>query len=199
MIFFSFFRKFVHLPNQTKQIKKMKTPTNQISKANLLFLILFALTSVLEAQQMLPPVKVLNGQGRMIDISTIQSHGKPVLMIFWKLSDMASCKNLETIFQTVNDSLQDENVKIVAICTDDAHSSLQVKPWLMAKEMDVELYFDTNGELRRALGVNPPFTFLFDKNMKVFCKQSGYCSGNESILCSKIRDCINEIREESSD
>jgi len=174
----------------------MKTPTNQISKANLLFLLLFALPSALDAQQMLPSIKVLNGNGRMIDISTIQSQGKPVLIIFWKLSDMASCKNLETIFQAVNDSLQDEKVKIVAICTDDAHSSLQVKPWLRAKEMEIELYFDTNGELRRAMGVNPPFTFLFDKNMKVFCKQSGYCAGNESILCSKIRDCIKEIGED---
>jgi peroxiredoxin len=173
----------------------MKTTSNQITRTNLLFLILFALPTVVLSQQTLPSIKVLNGKGRMIDISTIKSQGRPVLMIFWKLSDLTSCKNLEAIFQTVNDSLEKENVKIVAICTDEAHNNVHVKPWLMAKEMEIEVYFDTNGDLRRAMGVNPPFTFLFDKDMKVFCKQSGYCAGNESILCSKIRDCIDKIGE----
>ncbi len=94
----------------------------------------------------------------------------------------------------MQDSLLGDKVRLIAICTDNQTASYQVKPWLDAQELDLEVYYDINGDFQRAMGAKPPFSILFDNTMKVHCQQAGYYSGNGSVLCAKIRECVQTIQ-----
>lgn len=171
----------------------MKT---RLTISGFFFPILFLFGTAASAQpqpHQLPSVKLRDINGQPVNATHIRADSKPLLMIFWKFSDKASCDNLKTLVQTVNDSLIGEKVNVVAICSDDAVTSQQALPWIKSCELELDLYFDPNGDFRRAMGVKPPYTILFDKEMRIYCQQAGYCIGNESLVCTKIRECLEGL------
>lgn len=173
----------------------MKANTLQMSRTSFSLLLLVLCSFASQAQKhVLPSVKLINSRGIHVDAATIHSTGSPILMVFWKLTDKSSAENLKNMYQVMQDSLLEQKVRLIAICSDNATASYQVKPWLDAQELDLEFYYDMNGDFQRAMGVKPPFSILFDNNMKVHCQQAGYFSGNGSVLCAKIRECVQNIQ-----
>jgi hypothetical protein len=56
-----------------------------------------------------------------------------------------------------------------------------------------EILYDTNGDLKRALGVNSvPFTFLLDGNCNIVWKHNNYNQGDEEELYNQIKKLTNE-------
>lgn len=142
--------------------------------------------------QPLPAVNLKDANGKVVKSTEIRAFQKPMLLIFWSLSDKQSCKNLQGIVEAVSDTIGAEKVKIVSICSNAPGSMPAVIPWIRSVDLDVELYFDTNGTLAREMGIKTPFTMLYDKDMKLVCKQAGYCSGSDAVVCEKIRNCIKD-------
>jgi hypothetical protein len=170
------------------------TSTELLKKA--LFLgIVFLFAWPLHAQTKLPKVKLRQTNGQIKDASTINGAGKPLLLVFWKLSDHRSCENLERINDVLADSLLKDKIKFIAICIGDEGQTELIKPFTIANNIQAEVYIDVNGDLRRSMGIQPPHILLYDHEMKIHCQQKGYCSGNEELICNAMRACLDSIEK----
>lgn len=130
--------------------------------------------------------------GNLISVSAVVLQGQPLVMVFWKSGNSRCCENLETIQSAWMSNLKDKGVGFIAICEDCSGSWAHVKPYIMAKEWDFDIYIDVNGDLKRELGVTSiPSTLLFGKDMQLLCRHPGWCSGSEELLCEKIIGHLN--------
>ena len=179
----------MHEPNHSFKTAMRKTHVIASGRIVALIFIFLMLAGQLPAQS-LPAVNLKDVNGRVVKSSEIRANQKPMLLVFWSLSDQQSCKNLQGIVEAVGDTIGVEKVKIVTICSNEPGKMPAVIPWIRSEDLEVELYFDTNGALAREMGVKTPFTMLFDKDMKLVCKQAGYCSGSDAVVCEKIRNCL---------
>jgi cytochrome c biogenesis protein CcmG, thiol:disulfide interchange protein DsbE len=159
------------------------------------FLIMMLLLKSSFAQEnKLPSITLKTLEGKSIDSRTISGSGKPLLMVFWKTSEPRSCENLLSLYEVFTDSLLPEGIKMVAICVDETGASSHIKPFLAGKAIDIDVYIDTNGDFRRALGVTAPYTIIFDHKMNIFCQHRGYCIGNQELVCQEINKCLKLLQ-----
>jgi cytochrome c biogenesis protein CcmG/thiol:disulfide interchange protein DsbE len=92
-----------------------------------------------------------------------------------------------------NEWVKETGVKIYAISIDNQRTVDRVKPYVNASDWKFEILYDTNGDLKRALGVNSvPFTFLLDGNCNILWKHNNYNQGDEEELYNQIKKLTNE-------
>jgi peroxiredoxin len=154
---------------------------------NLLTFFLF-LSIVTFAQEKLPNVVLKDIDGNAVNLSEIKNDGKPYVINFWA-TWCAPCKReLNTISDLYEDWQKETGVKIYAISIDDQRTVDKVKPYVSAQGWEYEVLLDTNGDLKRALGVNNvPFTFLVDGKGNIVWKHNNYNPGDENELFEKIQ------------
>jgi len=153
---------------------------------NLLTFFLF-LSLLSFAQEKLPNVVLKDINGKSVNLSEITNDGKPFVINFWA-TWCAPCKReLNTISDLYEDWQKDTGVKIYAISIDDQRTVDKVKPYVSAQGWEYEVLLDTNGDLKRALGVNNvPFTFLVDGKGNIVWKHNNYNPGDEEELYEQI-------------
>jgi cytochrome c biogenesis protein CcmG/thiol:disulfide interchange protein DsbE len=153
---------------------------------NLLTFFLF-LSLLSFAQEKLPNVILKDINGKSVNLSEITNDGKPFVINFWA-TWCAPCKReLNTINELYEDWQKDTGVKIYAISIDDQRTVDKVKPYVSAQGWEYEVLLDTNGDLKRALGVNNvPFTFLVDGKGNIVWKHNNYNPGDEDELYEQI-------------
>ena len=153
---------------------------------NLLTFFLF-LSLLSFAQEKLPNVVLKDINGKSVNLSEITNDGKPFVINFWA-TWCAPCKReLNTINELYEDWQKDTGVKIYAISIDDQRTVDKVKPYVSAQGWEYEVLLDTNGDLKRALGVNNvPFTFLVDGKGNIVWKHNNYNPGDEDELYEQI-------------
>jgi len=153
---------------------------------NLLIIFLF-LSLISFAQEKLPNVVLKDINGKSVNLSEITNDGKPFVINFWA-TWCAPCKReLNTISDLYEDWQKDTGVKIYAISIDDQRTVDKVKPYVSAQGWEYEVLLDTNGDLKRALGVNNvPFTFLVDGKGNIVWKHNNYNPGDEEELYEQI-------------
>jgi len=139
------------------------------------------------AQEKLPNVELKDIKGNIVNLSEITNDGKPFVINFWA-TWCAPCKReLNTISELYTDWQNDTGVKIYAISIDDQRTVDKVKPYVNASGWEYEVLLDTNGDLKRALGVNNvPFTFLVDGKGNIVWKHNNYNPGDEEELYEQI-------------
>jgi thiol-disulfide isomerase/thioredoxin len=139
------------------------------------------------AQEKLPNVVLKDINGKSVNLSEITNDGKPFVINFWA-TWCAPCKReLNTINELYEDWQKDTGVKIYAISIDDQRTVDKVKPYVSAQGWEYEVLLDTNGDLKRALGVNNvPFTFLLDGKGNIVWKHNNYNPGDEEELYEQI-------------
>ncbi len=151
-------------------------------------LFVFLLMTVVSfAQEKLPNVTLKDINGNAVNLSELSNNGKPIVINFWA-TWCAPCKReLNTISELYPDWVEETGVKIYAVSIDDQRTVDKVKPYVNASGWEYEILLDTNGELKRALGVNNvPFTLLLDGNGNVVWKHNNYNPGDENELYEKI-------------
>ena len=137
--------------------------------------------------QNLPLEELKTLDGNAISSSVILDANSPTVVVFWKSGSNKCCENLESMQSAWLDNLQQLGVKMVAICTDCNGTWSHVKPLANGKNWEFDIYIDTNGDFKRAMNVGDvPCTMLYDQNQNLLCRSTGYCSGNEQLICEKI-------------
>ena len=83
--------------------------------------------------------------------------------------------------------MEETNVKLIAISIDDARNSSKIKPLVMSKGWEYEVYQDSNREFPNKMGVNPiPHTFLLNSKKEIVWEHVTYTDGDEDELYDEI-------------
>ncbi len=155
------------------------------------------LTGTISAQYpKLPDVDIQTIDGFPASSSIITNDSMPMIMVFWKTYDKKACKHLFAVYETYDIVLREKGVKMVAICTDAIGRTDHIKPFICGHDIDVDIYIDKSGDFKRIMSVSQePYTILFDNEMNINCRYTGYCAGNEDILCKKVEECLTALNE----
>ena len=151
-------------------------------------------TSLTAQIRELPSVDLFTLEGNRIDASTITNNNMPMILVFFKTYDNKCCENLFSICEAHEEILAEKGVKMIAICIDCVGKIEHVKPFVYGHGLDIEVYVDKNGDLKRTMGIpDAPYTILYDQKMEVYCKYNGYCTGSQEMVCEKMNECLNKM------
>lgn len=147
-------------------------------------------TTVLTAQQsIIPSVKLLTPELDRINSETLLKNQETVVLIFWKASDKKCCYHITSMIEAKSQMPQGQNIKIIGICSGEGGSVSNIKPFIAGKDWDIDVYIDTNDDLKRAMGIPGfPYTVVYGKDKNVICQYNGYCIGSEELICEKLQN-----------
>jgi len=157
---------------------------------SLLFLTNFA--QVTEEEQKLeikkvPSVQLKDMKGKSFNTASLGLKG-PVIFSFWATWCAPCKKELNTIHELYEDWQAETGVTLVAVSIDDEKTKSAVSVYVNGKAWDYMVLMDTNGDFKRAMGVNNvPHTFLMDKDGNIVYSHNNYAPGDEDKLYQEIK------------
>jgi peroxiredoxin len=164
-------------------------------KRNILLLVvlLFASTTFYAQQKgnSLPNVQLKTLDGQNFNTSDISNDGKPIVISFWATWCSPCKRELNNINDVYQDWVDETGVKVIAISIDDSRQVYKVAPYVQGKAWEFDVLLDTNGDFKRAMGVNNvPFTILLDGEGKVVYEHNNYAEGDEDELYDLILELV---------
>jgi hypothetical protein len=109
-----------------------------------------------------------------------------ILVCFWSINSEETTNELNAINAHFENWKQSVKFKLMAVSVDEGKLVNRVRPTAIMNGWTFEVFVDTNGDLRKALGSNNlPQSFII-KNGRVVYQQSGYDAGTENYLFQKI-------------
>ncbi|MGB4535723.1 MAG: TlpA disulfide reductase family protein, partial [Tenuifilaceae bacterium] len=100
-------------------------------------------------------------------------------------------KELTAIADLYDDWQEETGVKLIAVSIDDAKTVNNVRPMVNARGWEFDFYLDSNGDLRRAMGVtNVPHTFILNGKGEVVYQHTSYTDGSEMEMFKKIKELV---------
>lgn len=136
----------------------------------------------------LPNVTVKDLRGNTVSSEDFENDGKPIIISFWATWCKPCISELNAINDYFLDWVDETGVKLIAVSIDDARNAARVRPFVLGKGWEYEVYLDENSDLRRALNVNnPPHTFLLNDKREVVWQHNGYVPGDEDILFDLVQ------------
>ena len=166
-----------------------------MKKAVFFIVILFVVAFNAKAQdtkgKTLPAVTIKTLDGKSFTTNLISHDGKPIILSFWASWCRPCIKELSAIADVYVDWQEETGVKLVAISVDDSRTVNGVRPLINARGWEYEFYLDTNGDFKRAMGVNNvPHTFIINGNGEVVHQHTSYTEGSENELFEKIKKLV---------
>ncbi|HEY9551802.1 MAG TPA: TlpA disulfide reductase family protein, partial [Prevotella sp.] len=132
---------------------------------------------------------VKNIEGRSVRTDTLANAGKPFIIDFFATWCKPCCRELKAISEVYEEWQEETGVKLIAVSIDQAQNVHKVKPFADAQSWDFELLLDTNGDFKRALGIQMiPYVLIVDGTGNIVYRHSGYADGAELELIEKIRE-----------
>jgi cytochrome c biogenesis protein CcmG/thiol:disulfide interchange protein DsbE len=135
----------------------------------------------------IPAVDIKDLNGNIINTANFENDGNPIIISFWATWCKPCKQELENINDVYEDWMEETSVKLIAISIDDARNSSKIKPLVMSKGWEYEVYQDSNREFANKMGVNPiPHTFLLNGKKEIVWEHVTYTDGDEDELYHKI-------------
>ncbi|NPD44774.1 redoxin domain-containing protein [Lentimicrobium sp. S6] len=168
----------------------MKTFHTIIKQILLLQILLWA--PVLSAQ--LPSVNIYSLEGRMVNASSLNNDSMPMVVVFFKTYEQKCCQQLVSICEKKEQAFSDKGIKVIGICLDCNGDMARIKPFVYGHDLQIDVYVDKNGDLRRDMGINAfPYTIIYDHNKELICKYAGYCANSDDLIGDKLTECLKKI------
>ena len=104
------------------------------------------------------------------------------IISFWATWCIPCINELDAINEVISDWNEKENIKVLAISTDDPRSKKRVRPMVNGKDWGFEVILDSNQQFKRAMGVvGIPHTIVTYKS-EIIHRRIGYTPGEEMDL-----------------
>ena len=129
----------------------------------LLFLFYFSLFNFVIYSQ-LPNINLKDVNGNNKNLSKLSNNGNPIIISFWATWCIPCINELDDINKEI-EKWKDENVKIIAIATDDSRTKRRVRPMVNGKNWDFEIFLDENQDFKRALNISGLDVFPVSTNL----------------------------------
>ncbi len=140
-----------------------------------------------EKGKKLPSINIKDMAGNAINTAKVSNNGKPIVISFWATWCKPCKLELNTIADEYEDWQEETGVKLVAVSVDDQRTVNAVKPTVNASGWEYDIWLDTNGDFKRAMGVNyVPHTFLLDGNGTIVYSHNNFVPGDEEELYEQI-------------
>lgn len=144
------------------------------------------------AQNSLPAVDLKTLDGQIVNTSTLENNGKPIVISFWATWCSPCKRELNNINDVYEDWFEETGVRVIAISIDDARQVYKVGPYIEGVAWEFDVLLDVNSDFKRAMNVNNvPFTFLLDGEGNIVYKHNNYAEGDELELYEKILELGN--------
>ncbi len=157
-----------------------------------LIITLFVITGLQSfCQTELPNMVLKNMEGHDVNIQEISKNDQVVIVSLWATWCVPCKKEFDAINDVYEQWQSETNVILYAVSIDDSRTVKRVRPMVTGRGWDYEILFDTNNELKRALGASTVPLTLVVKNNKVLYRHSGYSPGAEDELYKNILENIN--------
>tara|TARA_B100000886_G_scaffold320572_1_gene262140 strand:- start:2038 stop:2526 length:489 start_codon:yes stop_codon:yes gene_type:complete len=134
------------------------------------------------SQKYIPDIslKTINSES-VKSLELINQNGFTIIS-FWATWCIPCINELDAINEVISDWNEKENIKVLAISTDDPRSIKRVRPMLNGKDWDFEVILDSNQQFKRAMGVvGIPNTIVTYKS-EIIHRRIGYTPGEEMDL-----------------
>lgn len=157
-------------------------------------LFLIAIATPTWAAKTVPNFRLKNVDGKKVTFDDLAAKYELMAFVFWA-TGCAPCKDeLVEINKFAGDY---EGFGVVAVSTDSARTSSQVKPYFKGQGFKFDTLLDVDGELVRALGIpGNPYALLVTAKGDVIWEHSGYRKGDERKMQAEIEKYFAEPEPE---
>lgn len=146
--------------------------------------VVVAFASAVWAEREMPAFKLKNVDGKYVTFEDCASQYRLMAFVFWG----TTCPPCKDELVEINKFAGDyEGFAVVAVATDTARTSSQVKPYFRGQGYAFECLLDVDGELQKGLGVvGVPYSVLVTADGKVVYEHAGYRKGDEKKMKEEI-------------
>jgi peroxiredoxin len=136
----------------------------------------------------LPDIEIKTLDGKSVNIQEYGQNGKITILSFWATWCSPCKRELDAISELYPEWIENYNVELIAITTDDARALSKVKPLVAQKGWEFEILSDSKRQLQQALNFQAiPQTFVIDQQGQIIAQHEGYKPGDEYELEDKIK------------
>ena len=138
-------------------------------------------------QDIIPNTPLNQIANHLVYTNKLFDQDKFYIVSFWATWCIPCINELDAIVD-IYDDLEKDNIKVIAISTDDSRTKKRVRPMINGKSWDFKILLDENHELKRALNIaGIPHTIIV-RNNKIIYRRVGYSPGEEIELFKFIKE-----------
>lgn len=162
----------------------MKIESIVLTAALLLYVSAVQLTA-----QTIPDVTVESVDGVKVSSKTICQEDKPTVISFWATWCKPCIQELDAVSEVLEEWKEELEFNFAAVSIDDARAASKARAFASGRGWDgIGLFFDVNGDFRRALNVNQiPHVLIYDSSGKLVYSHSGYVPGGEEDIFTRLK------------
>jgi len=138
------------------------------------------------AQSSPDSIQLKTVKGKLVRYSSVTGGSQLLLICFWSVNSDASIDELNALNTQYAKYKKPLPFTLLGICIDEGNLVNKMRPTALQNDWVFDVYADIDGGLQKQLHfTQPPQAFIVQKGQVVF-EQSGFSSGSESYLLSKL-------------